>query len=653
MNNLQDRYLLQAISIADNILLNAHRDNDGYYWECLGLNANGIVSTQKSSGLYKGTSGVLLFLNALYKVTKNEEYLSYILGGGNWLYRHSAASTETCLALFTGKTGVAYCLIILGESLDKPELIKKGHELALDMVETFSLIDENADLLVGWAGVLSGLTLIYDRLKDRKILPPIYSCIEKITNTIKIGKKGIFWGGDDNISGLCGLSHGNSGIALTLLQTGIYFKLDYLIDIATLAFEYENNHFNKENSNWPDFRKNLYSEDDKRAFIREYLSNNLKFFNTPGDMLAWCHGAPGILLAHLRASDLLLNSSVFEQYDKPALLRLEREMNWLNSDSNYTICHGAIGYGLVFLEKYRKTKNKKYKTLALKIADLSIDSFKSRGSYVSGGFTGIKPDVSLFNGISGIGFYYLMTAGYYGVEDLLFYPLSYSSAPSKNVPKRLKERTAGEIIYNKLFPRTINLLSKLGIAVPPPLVNDFLKKNTPNHFYQHLLNLLRPLIDIKRVVKEVSKIEKSILHQSEKHPFCFTKAKILALDYKNMQVLELDRDNFEALILTSSGINAIRCNWDWSLPKIADNLSLKPQTFYRVITEQSSTTQDLPINLLSYLIINTTQKEISVKDCINVVFDKLDVDGTSEKHVKDLITKQIKSLLKAKLLLVV
>ncbi|MFN8125323.1 MAG: type 2 lanthipeptide synthetase LanM family protein [Candidatus Nanopelagicales bacterium] len=84
---------------------------------------------------------------------------------------------------------------------------------------------------------------------------------------------------------LTGLAHGAAGGGLALIEAGTALDRADWIDAGAAAFRYESACFDPDLGTWPDFRK---SSGDGSPF-----------------MVAWCHGAPGIGLARLRALHLL------------------------------------------------------------------------------------------------------------------------------------------------------------------------------------------------------------------------------------------------------------------------------------------------------------------------------------------------------------
>jgi lantibiotic modifying enzyme len=88
------------------------------------------------------------------------------------------------------------------------------------------------------------------------------------------------WRAPDLSRPLAGLSHGASGIGLALIEIGVALGDETLIDAGAAGFAYEETIFDAATGNWRDLRPDVPAG--------------------PG-MASWCHGAPGIGLARLRA----------------------------------------------------------------------------------------------------------------------------------------------------------------------------------------------------------------------------------------------------------------------------------------------------------------------------------------------------------------
>src|SRR5208283_1656347 len=85
---------------------------------------------------------------------------------------------------------------------------------------------------------------------------------------------------------LTGMSHGASGIAFALLELHAATGRSQFLEAARGGFAYEDSLFDPKVGNWPDLRA---AGDPGTAPL------------PPSHGRTWCHGAPGIALARLRA----------------------------------------------------------------------------------------------------------------------------------------------------------------------------------------------------------------------------------------------------------------------------------------------------------------------------------------------------------------
>jgi hypothetical protein len=143
---------------------------------------------------------------------------------------------------------------------------------------------------------------------------------------------------------LTGLAHGASGYATALLELAAYTQEIEFWYGACQAYAYERSQFLKHVINWPDFRCNelwraMY-EVGEVGVQRMLVEGRAVSLTTTSHMSAWCHGAPGIGLARIRAYQLdgdnrLLQEACAAAHATNASLRDE--------SGNYSLCHGHTG----------------------------------------------------------------------------------------------------------------------------------------------------------------------------------------------------------------------------------------------------------------------------------------------------------------------
>jgi lantibiotic modifying enzyme len=191
-----------------------------------------------------------------------------------------------------------------------------------------------------------------------------------------------------------GLSHGTTGVAYALLELFSATGDARYRAAAERALEYERYWFDPRRGNWPDFRH------DRKRQRRQRPQSFATF---------WCHGAPGIGLARLRAYEILNDERCKEEGSIALTTTYTMLQNGLNADAeNFSLCHGLAGnaeillYGCQMLGEEWAEKS----DLVLKIARIGVKASKERGgAWRCGVDHGETPALML--GLAGIGYFYL------------------------------------------------------------------------------------------------------------------------------------------------------------------------------------------------------------------------------------------------------
>ena len=155
--------------------------------------------------------------------------------------------------------------------------------------------DARIDVIAGPAGLVAPLArLLGDEsavdVSRQHLLDLIEACARVLVARQESDSGG--WLTMRDAPPLTGLAHGASGMALALAEAAVALGDTSLIESALRGLAYETDLFDEEAGNWPDLRP------DPGAAAGEPRS-------TPGFMLGWCAGAPGIALARLRLLQLL------------------------------------------------------------------------------------------------------------------------------------------------------------------------------------------------------------------------------------------------------------------------------------------------------------------------------------------------------------
>ncbi|MCX0386937.1 type 2 lantipeptide synthetase LanM family protein [Clostridium perfringens] len=286
------------------------------------LDLNNISLLPMTPYLYNGLSGMLLFFNSLWIITKNHkyrnvsqeiiisilEYLDFLLNPKNLSQINTSA--------FLGIGSIAYSLFYV-DYYNKTDLYIEKIYSIIDVLN-LKINEPNKTLdVINYVGNIGIFISIYNKTENNVLKNKSLNICKKIfeilkSNTIKIpNTKGISW----SSKGYVGYSHGNSGVISQLYRLYDVLKDNEILKLIDLALIYERFMYSSENQNW-------------------YKCIDEKNFNH-----GWCHGAPGILLSKIQMKKLGYNDSII---DNEILIALNQLINnGLGHD--ISLCHGDLG----------------------------------------------------------------------------------------------------------------------------------------------------------------------------------------------------------------------------------------------------------------------------------------------------------------------
>lgn len=455
---MQHIYLEEALKIADKLEEMSKRDDSGHiYWEAW-QEVGGELVSRPGTSLYFGNTGISLFFYELYRQTKNDRYLNILTDNLNWVLKDPSLYEPKNVSLYNGSLGTSFILAKCATLLNDQDLLHKSLDIALRInpVLNAEYMENTNDLLKGVSGILYCLTGLYHISRSAEILDLIKRCIDHLLYDCHFTRKGIYWDREYNqVKGLCGMSHGVSGIATVLLEVGHYFNNETLKSIASFAFNYENSYYDQNQNNWCDLRIGAYSMDYYDYYRHSYLNDQKENFYRKEYMNAWCHGAPGVGLSRSRAFELTA-ASVYKR-DLHRAIRKCSTGSYLTHES-LTLCHGLGGIIDLYLEASHVLKDKRLRLLANKTFSDFV-TFKSEDKYKSGFDDHYEIDSSLFNGIAGIGHLCLRMHSPETVPSILTPTLKVPGPSPQNNP--LAYLTPAYVLNHtvkKRFPKTIKLI---------------------------------------------------------------------------------------------------------------------------------------------------------------------------------------------------
>lgn len=356
----------------------------GYSIEALNGQYQGVLKTF-GPDVYSGTSGIALFLAALYQERKDSLLLKTIEGCIEQM--KSTMHDAPDHGFYAGKPGIAATLIKIGKELDRKDWVEDGIAL-LDSIAFSSLQSYEIDVISGAAGTIPVLIDAYTIFQKKEFLDKAVALGHLVCDAAVQNGTIWSWATVPSQKNLTGFSHGSSGIAVALLQLYDVTKEKRFLEAAEGGFNYERQSFDVSQQNWPDFRDGVSTASA----------------NVCG--LAWCHGAPGIALSRLKANEVKADA-VFVQEMTAALTTTTSSVYRVLTDNlnntNYSLCHGIAGNAEILLD----CGSTDYHQLAEAVGTAGIQKYQeNRIPWPTGLNTG-QYTPGLMMGIAGTGYFYL------------------------------------------------------------------------------------------------------------------------------------------------------------------------------------------------------------------------------------------------------
>ena len=234
------------------------------------------------------------------------------------------------IGFYSGTTGIAYAAIIAGELLHDSGLVERGLAMLEDLQED-DPDSQGLDVISGSAGAIPVLLGFEEKYHKSALGLLAKRHGDRLLNSAHRRAEGWSWDTLQTSNGydLTGFSHGTSGISWALLELSKRTGIETFRVAALHGFAYERRHYDNETENWPDFRSLNEPDADRNR--------------KPGFGVAWCHGAPGIGLARLRAYEFAGD----DLWRSEALAALRTTGRYLEPDAvagqNFSLCHGLAG----------------------------------------------------------------------------------------------------------------------------------------------------------------------------------------------------------------------------------------------------------------------------------------------------------------------
>ncbi|MCL1695624.1 MULTISPECIES: type 2 lanthipeptide synthetase LanM family protein [unclassified Lysinibacillus] len=327
LNNNDDQdpndLIFKVKVIGDLIIEKAIKTGEGmeleYCWTSMVLDGNDETNWKYSitgPGLYDGNTGIALFFCYLWKITGDEKYKKAAVATitpVRKLMTELNNRDDISIGAFIGIGGILYTLHHLGEVLDNPVFIEEALAYSKKLPKSIKN-DQLYDVIGGSAGLLHVIINLYEHTHQEFLLEIAKMLADHLVESAEPIKNGVAWLQPFKKSdeAYIGFSHGNAGIISALARFNKYGNNNEIVECIKKGLTYENFYYNPDKKNW--FSKHLDSYP-----------------------IAWCHGAPGILLSRA----MLLRENIHEVCGD-----IKNSLDFLSEEiggDNYSLCHGQLG----------------------------------------------------------------------------------------------------------------------------------------------------------------------------------------------------------------------------------------------------------------------------------------------------------------------
>ncbi len=349
--------------------------------------------------LYGGTAGIALFLASLFRWTGDPVERATLLGAIAQLRDGPEESTPAdSFGFHSGRAGMAYALIRVGDLLDDEASIHQGLEL-LSALASREPDPKRLDVIGGSAGTIPVLLGAAARFGRDDLAGSAAAHGDLLISTAVRSDRGWSWDtlGHAGAPHLLGYAHGAGGIACALLELHRATGEERFREAAEEALRYERGHFDAAASNWPDLRVSVASPANSAA--------------PPQHPVAWCHGAPGVGCSRLRVRALSTSGDDPELEAEirvavettnaalPVLMALDR--------GNFSLCHGAAGCGDFLLLASQELERPDLRQVAETVGRAGEAYYHRNDLPWPCGLLTRRETPNLMLGLAGIGYFFL------------------------------------------------------------------------------------------------------------------------------------------------------------------------------------------------------------------------------------------------------
>ena len=351
--------------------------------------------------LFDGAAGIALFLAALARTTRSENYRAWSLEAiapvrGKLAQlvadpQRAAGLKRIPIGGMIGIGSLIYSFLRIGTLLGEPGLISEARDLlTLTTCERIAR-DEAGDVLYGSAGAILALlalhreTLEPDGRPSRPLEVALTCACRLLSRQVPVdGCAARAWRTVPGFPALGGFSHGAAGICYALLRLHEATGEPRLLRAAEEGFAFERVLYSPAHGNWRDMR----------------FPDRVRFET------GWCVGCAGMVLARLATLGILDTAEIREEVEHG--LEVTRSACLDRSDH---LCCGTMGRVETLLRAYQFSGEQPLRSAA---DDLARQIFRraSAGALLRWRFATNSDlfDPTLFTGAAGIGYTLLRLA---------------------------------------------------------------------------------------------------------------------------------------------------------------------------------------------------------------------------------------------------
>lgn len=632
-------------------------------WETLKINIDGSTEGVRTDyTLYSGNCGIVLFLLELWNYSKEQKYYLVASDAFQRIYQYYNSTIPDSSGLYTGGLGIAFLALRFYQVTLQEEFLQVALKLSKEYQNKLhnpSNIDE-CDILSGKSGALLFFLQLHTTYQNDWILDIINNLISILLEQSIIFRHGLCWEKRQHrIHPLCGFSHGAAGIGYAFLETAQYFNNPSLYFIAEQAFLYEEQYFSAEFSNWADLRRDIFTDKTRKESLQHYQKNNLDFFRQEVYVNAWCNGAVGIGLTRLKANQVINN----ECYLKQALEAIKCTRETISSNQiapSFTLCHGNGGNAELFLEAYNCLNNSDYFEFAEEVAFNAIKQYSKENIYISGNALNKKnDDKSLFNGIAGIGYFFLRLLNPHEIPSILLPSLSrnkyyyLSEKQRNNFPFiSINHSELQSQLLSKRFIRTLSFIKE----VSQDETNNFLNQDMDFSTNQELLfkefiqnTLPRLTLLTQDRLQEVFHLECKKIELNDNVESDLYMALQEKIEYEQSQkLIELpDKEFCELTIIKNKNVALYETRWKWSIfenkENWIDNLNNDPSCYHILLHSTFNGVLELEINHFQEILLKTFEDCTKISKALLVITEQFEYESENDIiEIHKIIIRQIK-----------